>query len=71
MVLKNVKEGWGHSSVAEALAGQAWGEEFGSPEPTYRHGTPPVLPGMLRACYPAELAISAGSSAFHCESLPQ
>lgn len=50
MVLKNVKEGWGHSSVVEALAGQAWGAEFGSPEPTYRHGTPPVLPGMLRAC---------------------
>lgn len=50
MVLKNVKEGWGHSSVVEALAGQAWGAEFGSPESTYRHGTTPVLPGMLSAC---------------------
>lgn len=50
MVLKNVKEDWGHSSVIEALTGQAWGAEFGSPEPTYRHGIPPVLSGILRAC---------------------
>ena len=33
MVLKNVKEGWGHSSVVEALAGQAWGQKLDPQNP--------------------------------------